>query len=134
MLFFKDFNAQRGRQHYRVRISFARTVAIVAALKSVHYRYPRRCSLDRIRSDKRVAKNHFKSTFIDPPLASRRTYDEDDSKGYLIRRSTRTSSSPSGYKINQQNISAIVPLLLVVILVPIFTTITQKPFQKPLSE
>ncbi len=99
VLFFKDFTAQRGRQHYSCSDLFRSSgsdssstlslfiigILVVAALIA-------------FAATKRGSKKSLqKSQYSSSNTASRRTYDEDDSKGYPIRRSTRTRSSPSRY-------------------------------------
>ena len=99
VLFFKDFTAQRGRQHYPCSDLFRSNgsdssstlslfiIGILVVAAVVAFAATQRGS----------KKSLQKSQYSSSNTASRRTYDEDDSKGYPIRRSTRTRSSPSRY-------------------------------------
>ena len=104
VLFFQDFTAQRGRQHYPCSDLFRSSgfmdsdsssslslfiigILVVGALIAF--------AATQRGSKKSLRKSQYSSSTN--TASRRRTYDEDDSKGYPIRRSTRTRSSPSRY-------------------------------------
>ena len=107
MLFFKDFVAQEGRQDYPCKNLFVSeglmdsdsnsTLSIVIIGLLVISALIAFVTAQRDTKNPANKSVHLSFNNTASGTTASRTYDEDDSKGYPIRRSTRTRTSPSRY-------------------------------------